>query len=88
MAVLEVLTEVVGAVELLGRVALAELVNLLKVANAFVPILVGRALRQNASTQGAGARGDTCASKLVAAVATDVSLAGSVSGFVEGSVVP
>lgn len=40
MAVLEVLTEVVGAVELFGLIALAEFVNVRKVFNSVFPILL------------------------------------------------
>lgn len=40
MTVLEMLAEVVGPVELLGRVALPELVHLLKVSDPLLPVLV------------------------------------------------
>ncbi len=41
VAVLEVLTEVIGAVELFARVALAELVVFLKMDDAFFPVPIG-----------------------------------------------
>lgn len=41
MAVLEVLAEMIRSEELLGRVALAELVNLLQVSYTLIPVLVG-----------------------------------------------
>lgn len=40
VTVLEMLAEVVGPVELLGRVALPELVHLLKVSDPLLPVLV------------------------------------------------
>lgn len=39
MAVLEVLAEMIGSVELLARVALAEFVHILEMANTVVPVL-------------------------------------------------
>lgn len=39
VAVLEMLSEVVCSVKLLGRVALPELVNVLQVANSIIPVL-------------------------------------------------
>lgn len=41
MAVLEVLSEMIGPVELLGAIAFAELVVILQVTHALVPILFG-----------------------------------------------
>jgi hypothetical protein len=41
MAVLEVLAEVVCAVELLARVAFAEFVDLLEMTKPVVPVLLG-----------------------------------------------
>lgn len=40
VTVLEMLAEVIGPVELLGRVALSELVHLLKVSDPLLPVLV------------------------------------------------
>lgn len=78
MAVLEMLTEVVGAVKLLGRVAFSKLVHLLEVANTLVPVLVGRTFGEDSAAEGASARDQAATGKLVAAVAADVSLARSV----------
>lgn len=87
VAMLEMLAEVVGTVELLGRVAFPKLVNLLQVADAFVPVLVSRALWDDATAKSTSARRNACARKLVAAVAADVSLSRPVSRLMEGSVI-
>lgn len=87
VAMLEVLTEVISAVELLGRVAFPKFVHLLQVSNTLVPVLVGRALGKDTTTEGTSARSNACASKLVTAVAADVSLSGTVGRLMEGSVI-
>lgn len=51
MTVLEVLAEVVGPVELLGRVALSELVHLLKVSDPLIPVLVSSVSRLDTTVE-------------------------------------
>lgn len=51
VTVLEMLPKVVGPVELLGGVALSELVLLLQVSNALFPVLVGGVSRLDTSVQ-------------------------------------
>lgn len=87
VAMLQVLTEVIGAVKFLGRVAFPKLMHLLQVSNTFVPVLVGRALGKYTTTKSTSARSNACASKLVTAVAADVSLSGTVGRLMESSVV-
>jgi len=53
MAVLQVLTEVVGAVKLLGRVAFPKFVHLLKMADTFFLILVSSSLLHGATIHAA-----------------------------------
>lgn len=74
MAVLEVLAEVVGAVELLARVALAELVHALEVPHAVFPVLVARHRPVRALAR---------PGELLAAVAAHVGLAGPCRALVE-----
>lgn len=84
VAMLDVLMEVVGAVKI-GIVARPELVNLPQMSETLRPVLVGWKAREEISTQGIGAIPSTGARKLFTAVTTDVGLAGSVGGFMEGS---
>lgn len=81
------LTEVVGAVKLLGRVALSKLVHFLQVANALLPVLVGRALGKNSPAESPSTGSGTRASKFITAVTADVGLARSVGGLMEGTIV-
>lgn len=53
VAVLQVLSEVIGSIKLLGRVAFAELVHFLKMSNALIPVLVRGMLWHHAAGQGA-----------------------------------
>jgi hypothetical protein len=78
MAVLQVLPEMVCAVELLARVTLPKLVHFLQMPQSVVPVLVGGL---------AGTPGTTAARKLVSAVPTSISFAWPVSALVEGLVV-
>ncbi len=87
MAMLEVLTKVVGAVELLGRVAFPKFVHLLQVADTFVPVLVGSALGKDTTTEGTSTRGNAGTGKFVTTVAAEISLTGTVSRLMEGSVI-
>lgn len=87
VAMLQVLAEVIGAIKLLGRVAFPKFMHLLQVSNTFVPVLVGRALGKYTTTEGTRARGNACASKLVSAVAADVSLSGTVGRLMKSSVI-
>jgi hypothetical protein len=51
VTVLEMLSEVVGPVELLGGVALSELVHLLKMSDPLFPVLVSSVSRLDAAVQ-------------------------------------
>jgi len=79
MAVLEVLTEMICTVKLLARVALAELVYLLQVANAFFPILFACAQTSLGTFAAASPV------KLFAAITTDVHLSRSCGAFMKRS---
>lgn len=87
MTVLQVLPEVIRPEELLGRVALPELVHLLQMSNSLLPVLVCRLSRRDPSAQGAGADGPAGSPELVAAVAARVSLTWMGRRIVERSVV-
>lgn len=85
MAMLQVLTEVVCAVKLLGRVALPKLVHLLEVTDALFPILVSGSFLHGTPVARAGRRAG--AGEFVSTVAAGISLARAVGGLVEGTVV-
>lgn len=88
MAVLQMLTEVVGAVKLLGRVAFPKLVHLLKMADTLLPVLVSGSLLHDASIHVARAGGGQAgAGKLVSAVAARISLTRAPCRIVKGPVV-
>lgn len=81
MAVLEMLPEMVRPVKLLGAVALAELVMVLEVANALVPVLVRHMPPVARGAHGSRPR------EFLTAVAARVRLARPRGGLVKGSVV-
>lgn len=87
MRVLEVLAEVVCTEELLARVALAELVHLLEVAYALLPVLVRRRTHRDASAGRSRSDGRPAAVVVLAAVAARVGLARMGRALVECTVV-
>ena len=79
MAVFEVLAEVVGAVELLARVALSEFVDILEMSDPVLPVLVADANPAlNLARPG----------KLFPAVPTNIGLAWPCCAVVEGPLIP
>jgi len=90
VAVLEVLPEVVGPVELLARVALAELVHVLEVPDARLPVRVGDvppSPSPSAGRRGGGGGMSSRARELLAAIPTHVGVAGTRGAVVEGALV-
>jgi hypothetical protein len=81
VAVLKMLAEVVCTEELLGRVALSKLVNLLQVSNACVPVLIGSYLALPRR------RGRSGTMEVFPTVPTSVSLAWVVGGLMKGPVI-
>lgn len=81
MAVLQMLSKMIRPVKLLGAVALPKLVMILQVSDALIPILICHVSSMACGAHRAGTR------KLLATVATRVSLARARSRFVEGPVV-
>lgn len=74
---LEMLAEVIGAVEFLGAVAFAELVHVLQVSDALVPVRLGSMARRQSSTAASCIipRAAARPRELIAAVTTSISLA-------------
>jgi hypothetical protein len=87
VAVLEMLSEVIRSEELFGRVALSELMHLLQMPNTFIPILFSSVSRRITTVQGTSTRATSRSCEFVAAVATGVSFARSVSRIVKSPVV-
>jgi hypothetical protein len=83
MTVLEMLAEVVGAEELLARVALSELVDILKVTDSLFPVLLAGKAACLLTTRCRRSRPD----KLIAAVATCVGLAWTARTLMESPLV-
>jgi hypothetical protein len=81
------LSEVIRSEELFGRVALSELVNLLQMPDALIPVLVCGVPGRVTTVQGTRTRAATRANKFIAAVAAGVSFTRSVSRIVESSIV-
>jgi hypothetical protein len=81
VAVLEVLSEVVRAVELLAAVAFPELVDFLKMSDSFIPILIGSV------TWHVTARPMAASREVFAAVAAGVGLAWLGGAVVERPVI-
>lgn len=78
MAVLQMLSKMICAVEFLARVALPEFMHLLKVSQPFIPILLSRLpWSPNAAT----------ALKFFSTVATRVSFARPIGALVESAVI-
>lgn len=75
------LSEMIRPEKLLGAVALSELVMILQMSDALVPVLLCHVSSMAGGTHGAGTR------KLLATVTTSVRLPGARSRFVEGPVV-
>lgn len=87
VAVLQMLSEVVRTVKLLGRVALSKLVHLLQVLDPLVPILVCGVSRRITTAEHSCARPASRPREFVAAVATGVSFSRPVGRVVEGPVI-
>lgn len=87
MAVLEMLSEVIRSEELFGRVALSELVHLLQMPNAFIPVLFRSVPGRITTVQGTSTRTTSRSCKLITAVAAGVSFTRSVSRIVESPIV-
>jgi len=77
MTMLEMLSEVIGAIELLARVAFSEFVDFLKMSHAVFPIGIGYLPRPCRSTA-------SC--KLITAIATCVGLTGSTGALMESPI--
>jgi hypothetical protein len=87
VAVLEVLTEMIRPVKLLRWVALAELVNTLKMQIAFLDIFLGRISRHDAAVEGACAGTAAWAKEVLSAVPTGVGFTWAVGGVVKRPIV-
>jgi len=87
VAVLEMLSEVIRSEELFGRVALSELVHLLQMPNAFIPVLFRSVPGRITTVQGTSTRTTSRSCKLITAVAAGVSFTRSVSRIVESPIV-
>lgn len=81
------LSEVIRSEELFRRVALSELVHLLQMPDAFIPVLFSSVSRRITTVQGTSAWAASRSWKFVAAVATGVSFARSVSRIMKSPVV-
>ena len=77
MAMLEMLTEMVGAEELLCGVALAELVMIMEMFGTNIPVLSRDRIRSGM------AHNRTTTRELFAAIPTHISLARVIEGFME-----
>ena len=86
MAMLEMLPEMIRPVKLLGRVALPELVHVLKMSDPLFPILLrgmpGRVATDAAPHGAAGSRA------FLPAVAASINLSGTAGRIVKGPVIP
>jgi hypothetical protein len=87
MAVLEMLAEVIRSVELLRRVALAELVHILQMAYPLFPILLRSMSWRHTTAQGTAAWPASRPSKLFTTVPASVGLTRPGRRFVERPVV-
>lgn len=87
MTMLQVLAEMVGAVELLVGVALSELVDFLEMSDAFLPILICSMSRNNPAVEDAASWSATRSGEFQAAVAARVCFTWAGGGVVESAVI-
>lgn len=87
MAMLQVLTEVIGTVELLVGVALSEFVDFLQMSDPLLPILICSMSRNDAAVEGAASWSTTRSGKFQAAVAASICFTRMTGGVMESAVI-